>query len=78
MISYNNSDIIQCLRQYDMFANSLKLVYSEEEKKKIINQLNKLLEKNLNLTNANNNLNDNTQNFSALQYLYHRDRKSVV
>ncbi len=51
MISYNNSDIIQCLRQYDMFANSLKLVYSEEEKQKIIKQLNKLLEKNLNLTN---------------------------
>ena len=51
MISYNNSDIIQCLRQYDMFANSLKLVYSEEEKKKIINQLNKLLEKSLSLTN---------------------------
>lgn len=51
MISYNNSDIIQCLRQYDMFANSLKLVYSDEEKKKIINQLNKLLEKSLKLTN---------------------------
>ena len=51
MISYNNSDIIQCLRQYDMFANSLKLVYSEEEKQKIIKQLNKLLEKSLNLTN---------------------------
>lgn len=51
MISYNNSDIIQCLRQYDMFANSLKLVYSEEEKRKIINQLNKLLEKSLSLTN---------------------------
>ena len=26
---------------------------------------------NINLNNANNNLNDNTQNFSALQYLYH-------
>ncbi len=51
MISYNNSDIIQCLRQYDMFANSLKLVYSEDEKKKIINQLNKLLVKGLKLTN---------------------------
>ena len=51
MISYNNSDIIQCLRQYDMFANSLKLVYSEDEKKKIVNQLDKLLEKSLKLTN---------------------------
>lgn len=67
MISYNNSDIIQCLRQYDMFANSLKLVYSDEEKQKIIKQLNKLLEKSFDLTNDiyeeeyNNLVNKNTE-----------------
>ena len=26
MVSYNNSNVVQCLRQYDMFANSLNLV----------------------------------------------------
>lgn len=42
MISYNGSNIIQSLRQYEMFANSLRLVKSREEKNMIIKQLTKL------------------------------------
>ena len=45
MISYNNGEVVQSLRQYEMFANSLKLISSNEEKKMVINQLNKLLAK---------------------------------
>ena len=51
MISYNNSDVIQCLRQYEMFANSLNLVKTDEQKDMIIKQLTKLEEKIINLTN---------------------------
>lgn len=42
MISYNGSSVIQSLRQYEMFANSLRLVKSREEKNMIIKQLTKL------------------------------------
>lgn len=42
MISYNDSNVIQSLRQYEMFANSLRLVKSREEKNMIIKQLTKL------------------------------------
>ena len=45
MISYNNGEVVQSLRQYEMFANSLKLISSNEEKKMVTNQLNKLLAK---------------------------------
>ncbi len=51
MISYNNSDVIQCLRQYEMFANSLNLVKTNEQKDMIIKQLTKLEEKIISLTN---------------------------
>ena len=51
MISYNNSDVIQCLRQYEMFANSLNLVRNKEQREMIIKQLTKLEEKIINLTN---------------------------
>ena len=51
MISYNNSDVIQCLRQYEMFANSLNLVKNQEQREMIIKQLTKLEEKIINLTN---------------------------
>ena len=51
MISYNNSDVVQCLRQYEMFANSLKLIRSAEERSMIIRQLAKLENKILTLTN---------------------------
>lgn len=51
MISYNNSNIVQCLRQYDMFANSLNLVKTREEKDMIIKQLTKLEIKIIDLTN---------------------------
>lgn len=51
MISYNNSDVIQCLRQYEMFANSLNLVKNKEQRDMIIKQLTKLEEKIQTLTN---------------------------
>lgn len=51
MINYNNSNIVQCLRQYEMFANSLKLVKSKEERDMIIKQLSKLEIKIIDLTN---------------------------
>lgn len=51
MVSYNNSNVVQCLRQYDMFANSLNLVKTREEKNMIIKQLTKLENKIIDLTN---------------------------
>ena len=51
MVSYNNSNVVQCLRQYDMFANSLNLVKTRDEKDMIINQLTKLEKKIIELTN---------------------------
>lgn len=51
MVSYNSSDVVQCLRQYEMFANSLKLIKSSEEKGMIVKQLTKLENKILALTN---------------------------
>ncbi len=50
MISYNNSDVVQCLRQYEMFANSLNLVRNKEQRDMIIKQLTKLEEKIIALT----------------------------
>ena len=51
MVSYNSSDVVQCLRQYEMFANSLKLVKNTEQREMIIKQLTKLEEKIITLTN---------------------------
>ena len=51
MVSYNNSNVVQCLRQYDMFANSLNLVKTREERDMIIKQLTKLEKKIIELTN---------------------------
>ena len=51
MISYNSSDVVQCLRQYDMFANSLNLIKDEAQRSMIIKQLTKLEEKIIALTN---------------------------
>ena len=51
MVSYNNSNVVQCLRQYDMFANSLNLVKTRDEKNMIIKQLTKLEKKIIELTN---------------------------
>lgn len=50
MVSYNSTDVIQCLRQYDMFANSLSLVKNLDERKMIIKQLTKLEDKIFDLT----------------------------
>ena len=51
MVSYNSGNVVQCLRQYDMFANSLNLVKTKEEKNMIIKQLTKLETKIIELTN---------------------------
>ena len=51
MVNYNNSSVVQSLRQYDMFANSLNLVKTREEKEMIIKQLTKLEHKIIDLTN---------------------------
>ena len=51
MITYNSSDVIQCLRQYDMFSNSLNLIKNEEQRNLIVKQLTKLEEKIISLTN---------------------------
>ena len=51
MVSYNNSNVVQCLRQYDMFANSLNLVKTRDEKNMIIKQLTRLENKIIELTN---------------------------
>ena len=51
MISYNNSNVVQYLRQYDMFANSLNLIKNETERNMIIKQLTKLEEKIISVTN---------------------------
>ena len=51
MVNYNSSNVVQCLRQYDMFANSLGLVKTRDEKNMIIKQLTKLENKIIDLTN---------------------------
>ena len=51
MITYNSSDVIQCLRQYDMFSNSLNLIKNDEQRNSIIKQLTKIEEKIISLTN---------------------------
>ena len=42
MVSYNSSEVVQCLRQYEMFANSLKLINNLDERNMIVKQLTKL------------------------------------
>lgn len=51
MVSYNNSNVVQYLRQYEMFSNSLKLVRNKEEREMIIKQLTKLEYKIIEITN---------------------------
>ena len=51
MMNYNGINVTQCLRQYDMFANSLNLVKSRDERNMIIVQLTKLEKKIIELTN---------------------------
>ena len=51
MVSYNNSNVVQCLRQYDMFAKGLGLVKTREEREGIVKQLTKLESKIISLTN---------------------------
>ena len=51
MVSYNDNAVVQYLRQYEMFSNSLNLVKNREEKDMIIKQLTKLEYKILEVTN---------------------------
>lgn len=51
MVSYSNSNAVQYLRQYEMFANSLKLVKEYDQREMIIRQLSKLEHKILDATN---------------------------
>lgn len=53
MTNYNNGNVVQYLRQYEMFSNSLNLVKNREEKDMIIKQLTKLEYKILEVTNEN-------------------------
>lgn len=51
MANYNSGNVVQYLRQYEMFSNSLNLVKSREEKDMIIKQLTKLEYKIIEATN---------------------------
>ena len=52
MINYNSDEVLQYIRQYEMFSSSLKLISSIDEKKAIIKQLDRLEEKIIKLTNC--------------------------
>ena len=52
MLNYNNSEVIQCLRQYEMFSNSLRLINDPNERGMIVKQLTKLETKILELTDS--------------------------
>ena len=51
MANYNSDNVVQYLRQYEMFSNSLNLVKGREEKDMIIKQLTKLEYKIIEATN---------------------------
>lgn len=53
MVSYTNSTVMQYLRQYEMFANSLKLIKKPDERDMIVKQLTKLESKIIAATNEN-------------------------
>lgn len=53
MVSYNDNTVVQYLRQYEMFANSLKLIKNVTEREMIIKQLTKLENKIIDATNEN-------------------------
>ncbi len=52
MINYNSDEVLQYIRQYEMFSSSLKLIPSIDEKNAIIKQLDRLEEKIIKLTNS--------------------------
>lgn len=51
MVSYSNANVVQYLRQYEMFSNSLNLVKNKEEREMIVKQLTKLEYKIIEVTN---------------------------
>ena len=51
MVNYNSSEVVQSLRQYDMFANSLRLINNDVERSMVVKQLAKLEIKIIDLTN---------------------------
>lgn len=52
MINYNSDEVLQYIRQYEMFSSSLKLIPSTDERNAIIKQLDRLEEKIIKLTNS--------------------------
>ena len=52
MINYNSDEVLQYIRQYEMFSSSLKLIPNIDEKNAIIKQLDRLEEKIIKLTNS--------------------------
>ncbi len=51
MINYNSDEVLQFIRQYEMFSSSLKLISDINEKNAIVKQLDRLEEKIIKLTN---------------------------
>ena len=51
MINYNSDEVLQYVRQYEMFSSSLKLIPSIDERNAVIKQLDRLEEKIIKLTN---------------------------
>lgn len=51
MINYNSDEVLQYIRQYEMFSSSLKLIPSIDERNAVIKQLDRLEEKIIKLTN---------------------------
>ena len=52
MLEYTSRQVTQLLRQYEMFLKSLSIMTSSEDKDKIYNQMNKLLERIFEETNS--------------------------
>ncbi len=52
MIEYANEDVIKLLKQYDMFSKTLNFTTDLEQKNDICDQMTKIIENILNLTNA--------------------------
>ena len=50
-MDYTNNDIVACLRQYEMFANSLDMITNPKDRDNIYHQLDRLEEKLIKLTN---------------------------
>ena len=52
MIEYANDSVIKLLKQYDMFAKSLRYIVDVSEKNDICNQMTKIIREVLDITNS--------------------------